>query len=443
MRERLASASGRPIRRAPLFCIVRMPAAGWRLRKSFLVSSCGGRSKNRRYRLLLDFRQWGRATHKPEFAGEWVKLGDVCEITMGQSPDSSSYNADCEGLPFYQGNADFGKTHPTPRIWCSEPKKVAEAGDILISVRAPVGAINVADERCCIGRGLAAVRPSGSDISNAFLALILQSKRAYLDSMSTGSTFKAIGKKVLSSCEAPLYSHEVQSRIACQINGIDDCLRSSRKLLSTLNDLVKSQFVEMFGDQTGSVDCLPVSQQSKVDWARLGDVCEILNGYAFDSAQFNSEAKGLPLIRIRDVKTGATSTYTTESCPSRYVVDSGDLLIGMDGEFNLARWLSGKALLNQRVCRIRSSSDLLLDGYLEYALPVVLKEIENRTSFVTVKHLSSRKLETIAVALPPLALQQQFADFVARVDKLGFDCCREIVCCGVLFSSMSASLLCT
>lgn len=181
---------------------------------------------------------------KPGFDGEWVRLGDVCEITMGQSPDSSSYNADCEGLPFYQGNADFGETHPTPRIWCSEPKKVAEAGDILISVRAPVGAINVADERCCIGRGLAAVRPSGSDISNAFLALILQSKRTYLDSMSTGSTFKAIGKKVLSLCEVPLYSHEVQNRIACQINGIDDCLRSSRKLLSALDGLVKSQFVD-------------------------------------------------------------------------------------------------------------------------------------------------------------------------------------------------------
>lgn len=88
---------------------------------------------------------------------EYKALKDIAKITMGQSPDSSSYNEIGDGLPFFQGNADFGEVYPKERVWCNEPKKVAEPEDILISVRAPIGALNYAKNKCCIGRGLAAI----------------------------------------------------------------------------------------------------------------------------------------------------------------------------------------------------------------------------------------------------------------------------------------------
>ena len=157
--------------------------------------------------------------------------------------------------------------------------------------------------------------------------------------------------------------------------------------------------------------------------AKLGEMCDVLNGYAFDSKLFNSESKGMPLIRIRDIKRGATSTYTTEDYSNQYLINNGDLLIGMDGEFNVARWKAKSALLNQRVCRIRPQSLNLTDAYLEHLLPKILKSIEARTSFVTVKHLSSKTLKAIEIPLPPLALQQEFAAFVAQVDKLRFGAC--------------------
>lgn len=81
---------------------------------------------------------------------EYKALKDIAKITMGQSPDSSSYNEDGDGIPFFQGNADFGEVYPSERIWCNDPKKIAEPGDILISVRAPIGALNYAKDRCCI-----------------------------------------------------------------------------------------------------------------------------------------------------------------------------------------------------------------------------------------------------------------------------------------------------
>ena len=88
-----------------------------------------------------------------------LQLGDIATITAGQSPPGHTYNENGIGLPFFQGKADFGEFHPITRKWCVAPKKIAEPGDILISVRAPVGPTNVAGERCCIGRGLASIRP--------------------------------------------------------------------------------------------------------------------------------------------------------------------------------------------------------------------------------------------------------------------------------------------
>ena len=86
------------------------------------------------------------------------KLGEVAAIIMGQSPVFSTYNQSGIGLPFYQGKKDYGEINPTPRVWCSAPVKIVESGDILISVRAPVGSLNIANEKSCIGRGLAGIR---------------------------------------------------------------------------------------------------------------------------------------------------------------------------------------------------------------------------------------------------------------------------------------------
>ena len=88
----------------------------------------------------------------------WSQLGFFCHVEMGQSPPSKFYNQSGDGMPFFQGKADFGEMLPTARYWCVQPKKLAFSGDVLLSVRAPVGPTNIADMECCIGRGLAALR---------------------------------------------------------------------------------------------------------------------------------------------------------------------------------------------------------------------------------------------------------------------------------------------
>ena len=90
-----------------------------------------------------------------------ARLDEVSVINMGQSPPSSTYNMEGDGLPFFQGKAEFQSFYPEPKKWCSIPSKVAQTEDILISVRAPVGPTNLASSECCIGRGLAAIKPLG------------------------------------------------------------------------------------------------------------------------------------------------------------------------------------------------------------------------------------------------------------------------------------------
>ena len=89
---------------------------------------------------------------------EIVKLKEIAEIIMGQSPKSEFYNTNREGLPFFQGCSEFGELYPVPKKWCTKPLKIAYVDDILMSVRAPVGDLNIADRKCIIGRGLCAIR---------------------------------------------------------------------------------------------------------------------------------------------------------------------------------------------------------------------------------------------------------------------------------------------
>lgn len=141
---------------------------------------------------------------------------------------------------------------------------------------------------------------------------------------------------------------------------------------------------------------------------RLGDVCRLQNGFAFDSARF-SKTSGTPLIRIRDLKTGIPSEKYDGEFDSSYVVCPGDLLIGMDGEFKAYKWNGPKALLNQRVCRLLPHSDRLDADFLRFVLEGHLRRIEDETTYTTVKHLSSVDVLNLDVALPPLAEQKRIA----------------------------------
>jgi len=150
----------------------------------------------------------------------------------------------------------------------------------------------------------------------------------------------------------------------------------------------------------------------------LGDLIKVLSGFAFDSSHFNTEA-GMPLVRIRDVVRGYSKTLYNGQYDERFVVTKGDILVGMDGEFNIAEWRRDSALLNQRVCKLEVLRNDLLDSrYLLKFLPKELKNIEDKASFVTVKHLSVKDILGIKIPLPSLSVQNHISKILDDADNL-------------------------
>jgi len=148
----------------------------------------------------------------------------------------------------------------------------------------------------------------------------------------------------------------------------------------------------------------------------LTDICDIQYGFAFDASGFTTAAdEGMPLVRIRDVMNGRTETYFKGNYPKEYIIHKGDFLVGMDGEFNIAPWKSDDALLNQRVCRVKSNQSGVSTKFLFWFLKKELKRIEEETPFVTVKHLSAKRLKQVQLEVPPIEEQEKI---VAELDCL-------------------------
>lgn len=169
-----------------------------------------------------------------------------------------------------------------------------------------------------------------------------------------------------------------------------------------------SQFIEMFGD--------PVSWQTDTSLPTLNDTVNVISGFPFDSEKFDTEGLGTPLIRIRDIQRGYSETFTTEAFDEQYRIKKYELLVGMDGMFDIARWQSDEAALNQRVCclRMKGSEN---DTFIQYLVQPILKHIENGTNATTVKHISTKQINGIRVPIASHEQKNKFAMIANQADK--------------------------
>lgn len=150
-------------------------------------------------------------------------LSDIAQVTMGQSPSGSSYNEDGNGEVFYQGRAEFGAFFPRRRLFTTEPKRMAREGDTLMSVRAPVGDLNIANEDCCIGRGLAAIH---SENNQSFVHYLVRAQGRQLDTFNgDGTVFGSINGKALKKLPVYLPSSDVIARLESRLEPIDALIR--------------------------------------------------------------------------------------------------------------------------------------------------------------------------------------------------------------------------
>jgi len=195
--------------------------------------------------------------------GGEVQLGQVGEIIMGQSPPGDTYNERGDGLPFFQGVADFNYRHPTPRVFCTAPSRIALPGDILLSVRAPIGRVNVADRICAIGRGLAVIRPKDQK-DGRYLEFVLRMLEPTWHLIEGGgSVFGNATRRDLETLRIPWHENACErSAIAHILGTLDDKIELDRRMSETLEEMARALFKAWF------VDFEPVRAKMEGRWRR-------------------------------------------------------------------------------------------------------------------------------------------------------------------------------
>ena len=350
----------------------------------------------------------------------YVKLKDVCTINMGQSPSSDSYNENGHGVPFFQGNADFGERYPVTRKWCSAPTKMAAPEDILISVRAPIGAMNYAKEECCIGRGLAALTPNREKVAPEYIFWLLKGKNEELNCKGTGSTFKAIGRNILEETLVPNISLEKQTECAIILEKTYRVILSRKQQLQKLDELVKARFVEMFGDESNPYN-FPI--------VTIEDVASVQVGVVIKPAQYYTDA-GHGIKTFRSLNIGPMHIKDTDWVyfseegnrkNQKSVLNENDLVIVRSGAPGTACVITKEYAGCNAVDIIIARPDLdkVNPYYLcQYTnLPHGKKQIEEGTGGAAQQHFNVGKYNKIRLTLPPLDQQLKFEKFVEQTDK--------------------------
>ncbi len=351
---------------------------------------------------------------------EIVSLGEACEVTMGQSPPGTSYNFSGDGLPFFQGKTDFGELHPKVRIFCNQPSRIAEDGDILMSVRAPVGPTNVARGKCCIGRGLAALRPRPK-LDARFLLYFLRHFEPQLASQGEGSTFDGINRDDLEEIEVPLPALPRQKQIAGQLEEAHRLLQNRRYALQLTDAFLPSAFHQYFGS--------PLEWAERFPFGELGEVSTFID---YRGIAPNKSRSGVRLITARNVKRGFFEVEPQEFIPAdeydswmtRGMPRPGDVLFTTEGHtLGSAAMIPQyeKVALAQRLIALQPAKKLT-SAYLLHLIvtPNFQQAVIKRSTGSAARGISSKNLAEIRIPLPPLPLQEQFTALVQRVERLRF-----------------------
>lgn len=214
-----------------------------------------------------------------------MKLGEIADINMGQSPQSQFYNSEGDGLPFFQGVTEFGEMFPKIKQWTSKVTKVAEPGDILFSVRAPVGRVNYSKEKICIGRGLASMRSKEKLLNQNYLFYLLKNEEDNFILQSGGSIYDSINKDKLNGFDVSIPTVDSQKQIADVLSAYDDLIENNTRRIQILEQMAQAIYQDAFASSTRKS-------------VSLGEAITIHRGKSYGSHEL-SETDGIPFVNLK------------------------------------------------------------------------------------------------------------------------------------------------
>jgi type I restriction enzyme S subunit len=345
---------------------------------------------------------------------KFEKLGNIADIIAGQSPPSSTYNSEGNGIPFFQGKADYGEKYPSVRYWCTEPTKISLPDDILISMRAPVGPVNINTIESCIGRGLSAIRVK-KNVSRDFIYFWLKQNQHIIAAKQTGSTFKAITQKILSEIVVPFPSYSDQLQIASILSKAENLIDQRKESIRLLDEFLKSTFLEMFGD--------PVRNEKGWHIGKFKDLANLDRKQVLPS-EFTNEDFYIGLEDIEKetgniIKTSSENAEDLKSSKFRFTPNH--ILYA-----KLRPYLNKVALPNQSgicstdifpVLPLKEKSNRFFICYLMRSKPFVT-EMHSKSSGANLPRASASVIENFKTYQPPIELQTQFAQIVEKTESL-------------------------
>lgn len=336
------------------------------------------------------------------------KLQDCATIIAGQSPESKYYNSTGEGIPFFQGKADFGELYPKVRVYCSSPTKIAQYNDILLSVRAPVGPTNLSPGTVCIGRGLAAIRPDDS-LDLKYLLYYFRYFETQLSAKGTGTTFKAINQKLIKNLEIPIPPLNEQSRVVAHIEELFSELDKAVDTLKTTKEQLEVYRQAVLKDAFSNIaEYIPFG---KITSSRLGKMLD------------KQKNVGVPCKYLRNINVRWFSFDLSDLLDmkieekefEKYTICKNDLVICEGGEpGRCAVWEKDETIFYQKALhRVRFTIKAEPRFYMYYLWYITQSGSINKFYTGTgIKHLTGQSLEKIPVPVTDIGEQKRLLELI-------------------------------
>ncbi|ATC81453.1 restriction endonuclease subunit S [Pseudoalteromonas agarivorans] len=357
------------------------------------------------------------------------KLGLEAYLTMGQSPLSDTYNFEREGLPFFQGKTDFGTHRPKVRVWCNNPTKIAKKNSILFSVRAPVGEVNITDNDCCIGRGLAGI--IGKTIDQSYLYQNIQFLKKMFILLAQGSTFEAVNGSELKEFPLILPPLPEQQKIAKILTSVDEVIEKTQAQIDKLKDLKTGMMQELLTHGIGHTEFKdsPVGR-IPADWSvvKIADLCSHVVDCVNKTAPVVDFKTPYKMIRTTNVRHGRVDTEnvrcvtkeTFELWTRRLLPENGDLIFTREapvGECGILKDSRG-VFLGQRTMMYRASKARTSAEFLMYSImsDYGKQQLEDFSGGSTVGHMRVPDCGRILIKTPPLDEQAKIVKLLGSVD---------------------------
>jgi len=329
-------------------------------------------------------------------------LDGIADVIMGQSPDGKSYNQEGKGLPFMQGSAEFGEHSPLPEKWCSDPKKIAEPGDLLLSVRAPVGDTNFADQRIAIGRGLSIIRANKESLTE-FIRLVIQLNVAELIASSGSGMFASITGKNLKEFKVNLPTLPEQKRIVDLISSVDSYIEALQQQLESAKrsrNAVLHELLTAGGD----------------DWVvrKLPEVVEVLDRMRkpINSTEREDRKGNIPYYGAN----GQTGWIDEFIFNEELVLLGEDAIDFADPSARKAYLIQGPSWVNNHAHVLRADKTIVNSYFLMESLNKV--DYSQYVSFGTRSKLTQASMNGIKLLIPPMNIQEKFVDLLENFDKV-------------------------